>query len=704
MSTTTTRSALQIRREFLDFFTKRHAHVHVPSSPVVPHDDPTLLFANAGMNQFKDIFLGHADGVVSAGNTRRVVNSQKCIRAGGKHNDLEDVGRDTYHHTFFEMLGNWSFGDYFKEEAIAWAWELLTEVWGLEADRLFVTVFAGDPADGLEADEEAETIWARHIDADRISRWGRADNFWEMGETGPCGPCSEIHYDFTPDRSGRDLVNRSHPDVIEIWNLVFIQFNRGDDKRLTPLPAAHVDTGMGFERIVRVLQGKRSNYDTDIWSGIFAAIAGLTGAAPYQGRLDDPVDMAYRVIADHIRCLTVAMNDGAAPSNEGRGYVLRRILRRAVRHAHQTLGVEGPLLCDLVPAVVESLGNAFPELREKPDRIAATIRDEEESFLRTLDRGLELFADAAARAAAATGATGATGGNRGVISAADAFRLHDTYGFPIDLTRVMAEEQGIGLDEAGYEHAMAEARDRSRQGTSSAKQLTLPPDALAKLRHLGIDATDDEPKYGGRPVVGHVRAIWNGTDFDESAHVGDEVAVILDRTPFYAEAGGQVGDTGALRAENVNGGTLPIRGRTGTAPHDVCHFKVEDTQRVGDFVLHVGRVTDGRLACGTPVQAMIDRERRRATMANHTATHLLNHALRAVLAGDVDQRGSYVGPDKLRFDFTAASPLSLEQLTEVESRVNAAIAAGLRVDAAPVALETGRQINGLRAVFGERYP
>jgi len=414
MPETAVRTAAQIRQEFLDFFTEKHGHTFAPSSPVVPHDDPSLLFTNAGMNQFKDVFLGQGERPYN-----RAVNSQKCIRAGGKHNDLEDVGRDTYHHTFFEMLGNWSFGDYFKREAIQWAWELLTEVWGLEKDRLYVTVFEGDAEDGLDPDEEAEQLWkdVTDIDPAHISRWGKKDNFWEMGDTGPCGPCSEIHYDATPDKCGATLVNRDDPNVIEIWNLVFIQFNRDRSGKLTPLPAKHVDTGMGFERITRVLQDKSSNYDTDVFQPIFGAIQEKTGARPYHGETqaaracgpcdthdgettsreqtaratgweDDPIDIAYRVIADHIRCLTVAITDGATPSNEGRGYVLRRILRRAVRHARQTMSVDKPVLCELVPSVVESLGEAFPELKQNPQRVSDVIRAEEEAFLKTIDRGL----------------------------------------------------------------------------------------------------------------------------------------------------------------------------------------------------------------------------------------------------------------------------------------------------------------------------
>jgi len=692
------RTAARIRQEFLDFFTERHGHAFAPSSPVVPHDDPTLKFANAGMNQFKDVFLGRGTRDYT-----RAVNSQKCIRAGGKHNDLEDVGKDSYHHTFFEMLGNWSFGDYFKEEAIAWAWELLTGVWGIDPERLYVTVFAGDENDSLDADTEAETSWQTHVAADHLSRWDRKDNFWEMGETGPCGPCSEIHYDGRCDADrarvdGATLVNRDHDEVVEIWNLVFIQFNRGDDGALTPLPARHVDTGMGLERLARVLQGHRSNYDTDLWTPIFEAIAAHTGAHPYQGRYGDPVDEAYRVIADHVRCLVVAITDGCPPSNEDRGYVLRRILRRAVRHAHQTLGIDGPLLCDLVPAVVESLSGAYPGLAKNPDRVAGIIRDEEESFLRTLDRGLELFD----KAAAASGGT--SGRTSGVITAEHAFRLHDTFGFPIDLTRIMAEEREMTVDEAGYETLMEEARERSRRGASASDEITLPPNAIESLQHLNVHPTRDHDKFAGRPVSATVKAIWNGTDFDRHADSGRRVAVILDRTNHYAESGGQVGDRGRIMTDVADAGAAPGRGFGGRDGSGECRFKIDDTRQVGGYVLHIGRSIEGKLAVGSKVEVTVELDHRRPTMMNHTGTHLLNHALRAVLGDDVDQRGSEVAPPRLRFDFTHSHAMTPEEIAAVETHVNAAIAHAWPVHAADAPLEQAQRIHGVRAVFGERYP
>jgi alanyl-tRNA synthetase len=681
MTTLATRTAAQIRQDFIDFFATKHGHTFAPSSPVVPHDDPTLLFTNAGMNQFKDVFLGQGSrGYVRAANT------QKCIRAGGKHNDLEDVGKDTYHHTFFEMLGNWSFGDYFKKEAIAWAWELLTTVWGVDPDRLYVTVFEGDKNDGTAADLEAEDIWKQFVPANRISRWDKKDNFWEMGDSGPCGPCSEIHYDGRSDedrarKPGASLVNRDDPEVIEIWNLVFIQFNRGEGGKLTPLPAKHVDTGMGFERIVRVLQNKTSNYDTDVWTPIFNAIHEATGVRRYAGLLSDPIDIAYRVLADHVRCLTVALTDGARPGNEGRGYVLRRILRRAVRVAKQTMNVNEPVLYRIVPAVVDSLGGSFPELRENPERIAHVIREEEEAFLRTIDRGLVLFDEAAS---ASTGR---------IISADDAFKLHDTFGFPIDLTRIMAEERGLSVDEAGYELRMKEARQKSRAvDTDDSLPITLPPEAIAQLKFKDVPPTADIDKFHGRAITAHIRAIWNGKDFDDHTHDAskrDQVAIITERTNFYAEQGGQIADTGTI---------LDVDG-------DNSLFEVHEVRRAGEYVLHIGRHVKGKFAVGEHVQMILHRPRRDAVRSNHTATHLLNHALREVLSDEeIEQRGSLVADDRLRFDFSCGRGLTPEEIADVESAVNRAIEADATVYAELVPLEKAQQINGVRAVFGERYP
>jgi len=684
----TTRTAAQIRREFIDFFARKHGHTFVPGSPVVPHDDPTLLFANAGMNQFKDVFLAQGSR-----DYRRAVNSQKCIRAGGKHNDLEDVGRDDYHHTFFEMLGNWSFGDYFKAEAVAWAWSLLTDPppqgWGLDKNRLHATVFGGNDAEGLPPDTEAEEIWKQYIDPARISRWDKKDNFWEMGETGPCGPCSEIHYDFTPDKSGAGLVNAGDPRVIELWNLVFIQFNRARDGALTTLPARHVDTGMGLERIVRVLQDKQSNYDIDLFTPIFKAIEARTGAHPYRGSLDDPVDTAYRVIADHIRCLTAAITDGAWPGNEGRGYVLRRILRRAVRHAHQTLQTSGAWLYELVPTVVRTLGDAFPELDQRPDRVADVIRDEEESFLRTLDRGLVLFNEAAQVAemeAHPEGWMKAEAPQRAVIPADVAFRLHDTFGLPIDLTRVMAEERGMTVDLDGYEKLMDEARARSRRAAGEKEPMELPAEAGTRLKALGAEPTLDGDKFEGRPVESKVLAIWSGRDVDDSAPRDQRVGVILDRTNYYAEAGGQVGDEGTIETDGA------------------CKFEVQNTEACAGYVLHIGRVTEGTLRVGDRVTVSVDRARRESIRANHTATHLLNYALRDVLGPEEDQKGSLVAPDRLRFDFSCAHAMSDDEIERTQRQVSRDLEKKIPVFAEVVPLKQARSINGVRAVFGEKYP
>ena len=681
----------QIRRQFIDFFVERHGHAFVPSSPVVPHDDPTLLFTNAGMNQFKPLFLGQEKRAYT-----RAANTQKCIRAGGKHNDLDDVGRSRRHHTFFEMLGNWSFGDYFKAEAIEWAWDLLVNVWKLEPDRLYVTCFEGDEKNGVPRDTEAADLWKRlcGVPEERIHYFGK-DNFWEMGDTGPCGPCTEIHIDRTPDKSGRRLVGGEDPRVMEIWNLVFIQYNRNADRTLTPLPAKHVDTGMGFERIVQVLQGVHSNYEIDLWNPFWAKLSELSGQK-YAGTFPrtnapDPAaesadpqlrtDIAFRVIGDHIRCLTFALTDGAVPGNEGRGYVLRRILRRAVRFGRQTLGLGEPFLHKLVDVVVEGMGEAFPELKKNPRYVAEIIRDEELSFGRTLDRGISLFEQAADTQVAKGSAT---------IPATDAFRLHDTFGFPIDLTQQMAAERGMSVDLEGYEKLMEAAREKARAGGKGGDSpvYTLPPAAMAELQRQGISPTDDSHKFGaaGRSVAGTVKAIWNGSNFDPSADTSadQEVAVILDRTGFYAEMGGQVGDSGQLASTSSN-------------------FDVETTRVVGGYVLHIGRVAIGRLSVGDAVATVVS-DRRVAIQQNHTGTHVLNWALREALGDGVQQKGSLVDAEKLRFDFSHGKALSDAELERVEALANAYVARGTPVYAETAPLEAAIRIAGLRAVFGEKYP
>ncbi len=689
-STQTAYTSAKVRQQFIDYFTERAGHSFVPSSPVVPHDDPTLLFTNAGMNQFKPAFLGQIQPGSPLEGLSRAVNSQKCIRAGGKHNDLDDVGKDTYHHTFFEMLGNWSFGDYFKAEAIEWAWELLTKVWELDPSRLYATYFEGDAKQGLAPDEEAKQLWLKYLPPERVLPGDTKDNFWEMGDTGPCGPCSELHYDGRDDEDraavdGASLVNQDNPDVIEIWNLVFIQFDR-QPNGLKPLPDKHVDTGMGLERIVRVLQGKNSNYDTDLFTHLFNAIERVTGAPGYTGRLKDQHDIAYRVIADHIRTLSFSIADGAEPSNEGRGYVLRRVLRRAVRYGRQTLGVQGEFFWKLVGPLAEAMGEFYPELVKHQGKIEQIIREEELSFGRTLEQGIKLFDDAA------------EGSVR--IDAEDAFKLHDTYGFPIDLTQLMAEEKGLAVDVEGFHRLMEEARERSRQasGPAGGTNLLLPTDAVARLKHLHIKPTRDGDKFHARQESGTIKAIWNGTDFDEHVSIRNNLAnaryaVVLDKTCFYAEMGGQVGDTGRIRVSRPMGGNS----RNG-------EFEVEATHNCGGYIVHIGRMRKGELRVGDGVIGELDQRRRATVEANHTATHLLNHSLREVLGEGVEQKGSLVAPDRLRFDFSHAKPLTEEQAARVQALVQEKIDADLAVHADTVPLEEGKRINGLRAVFGETYP
>ncbi len=660
-------SSTEIRQQFIDFFCQKHGHKNIPSSPVVPHDDPTLLFANAGMNQFKPYFLG-----LESPKFKRVANTQKCIRAGGKHNDLDDVGKDTYHHTFFEMLGNWSFGDYFKKDAIAWAWELLTEVWKLDKTRLHVTVFEGDPANGIPRDEEAAGYWkAVGVPESQIHLGNKKDNFWEMGNTGPCGPCTEVHIDKTPDKSGGSLVNAGTDRVIEIWNLVFIQFNRNEDQSLMPLPAQHVDTGMGFERICAVLQAKNSNYDTDVFTPIFKAIQRVTRyESPYGSVLESLPDTAYRVIADHIRTLTFALTDGAVIGNDGRNYVLKRILRRAERYGVQVLGTVEPFLHALVPTVVEHMSGAFPELSRDPQKVRDQIYDEETAFLRTLKRGITLFN----RISTQMKQDGLT-----VVSGEDAFTLHDTHGVLIDITQQMAAEQGLTVDEVGYEEAMKRAKDKARAGgkrfTITTVKGELPP-------------TDDAPKYTSEvisaKVIGWVKedtVVTTGT-----LQAGETVALLLDRTNFYGEQGGQVGDTGTIRS------------KTG------ADFEVRDTQRAGDTVLHDGVLHDGKLTVGDTVEVLQTTTRRVDIMRNHTATHLLNLALKQVLGAHVEQKGSLVDEEKTRFDFSHDRPIKPEELRAIEQRVNRQVALDQIVSAVAMPLTKAKELPGVRAVFGEKYP
>jgi alanyl-tRNA synthetase len=721
-------TSAQIRQQYLDFFIQKHGHTFVPSSPVVPHDDPTLLFTNAGMNQFKPYFLG-----TEKAPWLRVANTQKCIRAGGKHNDLDDVGRSRRHHTFFEMLGNWSFGDYFKREAIAWSWELLTKVWGLDPTRLHVTVHAGDPAIGVERDNESAQIWREvaGLPDDRIHYGNTKDNFWEMGETGPCGPCTEIFVDRTPDKTGGPTVlSGEDPRVMEIWNNVFIQYNRNPDKSLAPLPAKHVDTGMGLERIIQVLQGKSDNYAIDLFDPFWKVLTDLSGKK-YTGKYPktneaDPAaeaadaelrtDIAFRVIADHVRCLTFALTDGATPSNEGRGYVLRRILRRAVRFGRQQLELREPFMHKLVPVVVDAMGAAFPELKKNPQRVVELIKDEEISFSRTLDRGIEIFEEHAKYVLLFSAGTFVSDEDpidpdaykRGLwihskelpfyqragkmtIPAEVAFKLHDTYGFPIDLTRIMAEERGMSVDIDRYEKLMDEAKERARAGgkEGASRLFELSPDALATLKEQGVKPTDDSAKFNAAPIGANVRGIWDGNRLIGATHgseaAGQGVAIILDQTCFYAEMGGQVGDTGELRSS------------------EGAVMEVTTTRVAGGYVLHIGNMIEGHISDGDHVTAMLAGVRPR-TEKNHTATHLANWALREVLGESVQQKGSLVDPDKLRFDFSHGKALGEDEIARIESLVGEKIGQNLVVYTDNAPQEQALKINSLRAVFGEKYP
>ncbi len=590
----------EIRKIFIDYFKDKN-HTYVPSAPVVPHDDPTLLFTNAGMNQFKDILLGKGKRAYT-----RAVNSQKCIRVSGKHNDLEEVGHDTYHHTFFEMLGNWSFGDYYKEDAITWAWELFTDVFKLPKEKIYATVF--------REDDEAAELWAKltDIDAKKILRFDEKDNFWEMGDTGPCGPCSEIHIDLGPDRCDKQgtehtcFVNGDCGRYIELWNLVFIQYNREEDGQLKPLPNKHVDTGAGFERLVSVMQNAASNYDTDLFTPILDHIGRIIGT-PYA---ESKEQIAFRVIADHVRMLTFSIADGAFPSNEGRGYVMRRILRRAARYGRK-LNMHEPFIYQLVPTVAQILGDTFPEAHQRAEHVATVIKSEEEHFNRTLDRGLEIFEKIKAELQQK---------KEIVIAGSDVFRLYDTYGFPVDLTRVLADESGLKLDTTGFDQEMKAQQDRARKA--------------AQFKTTGISADDwtvltDVP---GSRFVGYSEDAIE-THIIKYSVQETTLHLVLKGTPFYAESGGQVGDHGIVTIDGVD-------------------YSVTDTQKDGDDFIHLLTVPAGFKIKSDRVFAEIITANRRETEKNHTATHLLHSALRQTLGEHVQQAGSLVEPERLRFDFT----------------------------------------------------
>lgn len=653
------KSASQIRQEFFDFFREKE-HLIVHSVPVVPKDDPTLLFINAGMNPFKPIFLGEQEGVKEQDQVwKRVANTQKCIRVSGKHNDLEEVGHDTYHHTLFEMLGNWSFGDYFKKEAIAWAWELLVDRWGLEPDRLYATVFEGDDSDGLPVDDEAARLWASEttIKPDHILTFGKKDNFWEMGDTGPCGPCSEVHIDLRSDEErkkhpGAELVNTGDPRVMEIWNLVFIQFNRLSDGSLNPLPAKHVDTGMGFERIAAVIQGKTSNYDTDIFTPVITRLSELTGT---RYGADPEKDIAKRVIADHIRAVTFAIADGASPSNDGRGYVIRRILRRAVRYGWDKLGFREPFMYKLVPVLSGQFRDVFPELEHQQDYVTGVIRAEEAGFIRTLGQGIQLFESMIS--------------GKKQLSGEDAFKLHDTYGFPIDLTRLMASEKGLTVDEAGFEKRMQEQKERAR----SAGRFTV--DVAGKADWVPVTAGNDSQFVGYDTLQADIR-------IHSIRKQEDSFALLLDKTPFYAESGGQIADTGII----TNGDE---------------HIRVLDVRKAdGRFVHIVDRLPEDPSGSW---QAMVDADRRTEIQKNHTATHLMHAALRRVLGNHVQQKGSLVEPGRLRFDFSHYEGMSGQELDRVEKMVNERIQENIPfIEERDVPIDEARE-RGAMMLFGEKY-
>jgi alanyl-tRNA synthetase len=656
-------TSADIRKQFLDFFKSRGHHI-VPSAPIVVKNDPTLMFTNAGMNQFKDYFLGNRHAPFP-----RVADTQKCLRVSGKHNDLEEVGVDTYHHTMFEMLGNWSFGDpahpasgYFKKEAIAWSWELLTDVLKIPVDRLYVTVFEGDAKEELPEDSEAASEWKKWISEDRILPGNKKDNFWEMGDTGPCGPCTEIHVATRPDeerkkKDGKLLVNSDDPQVIEIWNNVFIQYNRLKDGSLQQLPAKHVDTGMGFERLVRVIQGKQSNYDTDVFSGTIEKIASITGKI-YKGT-DAKSDIAFRVLSDHLRAIAFTIADGQLPSNTGAGYVIRRILRRAVRYYYSYLDYQQPLLYQLLPLLAEQFRHVFPELGQQEAFVTKVIREEEEAFLRTLEKGLKRIEDIIA-------VTNTT------VSGKDAFELYDTYGFPLDLTRLILAERNLSADETGFQAEMQKQKDRSRAATAIDTE-----DWITVKEGQGNEFTGYETLETEASILKYRKVKAKGKEAYQ---------IVLDKTPFYAESGGQAGDTGIFLLSSGEG-----------KEHQV---KILDTKKENDLIIHFAdklpELSNGKLV------AKVDAVKRKHTAVHHSATHLLHAALRKVLGTHVAQKGSLVNADYLRFDFSHFSKMSDEEIREVESIVNEKIRENIPVVIRYMPREEAMQ-SGAMALFGEKY-
>ncbi len=642
--------SIAIRQQFLDFFESKNHHT-VSSAPMVVKDDPTLMFTNAGMNQFKDYFLGN-----TIPNYPRVCDTQKCLRVSGKHNDLEEVGYDTYHHTMFEMLGNWSFGDYFKKEAIEWAWELLTDVYQIDKDRLYVSVFEGSSEDKLKKDEEAFNIWSKLIDSDRIIDGDKKDNFWEMGDVGPCGPCSEIHVDIRSDEDrknvdGKTLVNADHPQVIEVWNLVFMQYNRKADGSLEKLPQTHVDTGMGFERLCMVLQGVQSNYDTDVFQPLIQQIALLSNKVYGD---DEKDDIAMRVIADHLRAVSFSIADGQLPSNTGAGYVIRRILRRAVRYAFTFLDAKEPFMYQLVDILVQNMGEQFKELNSQFELIKKVIQEEENSFLKTLDKGIARFDSLIIE--------------NNIVSGKDAFELYDTYGFPIDLTQLLAQEKGYAVSIDEFNLFLEEQKNRSRQASSLETEdwVVIYDDEVEEF--VGYDQTDSKVK-----IVRYRKVKQKGEEFYQ---------LVFNLTPFYAEGGGQVGDTGTLSNENET-------------------IQILDTKKENNLIVHFSNQLPANLSAS--FLAKVDLEKRNSTANNHTATHLLHESLREVLGEHVSQKGSLVNADYLRFDFSHFSKVSSHEIKLVEDKVNYKIRQNLLLEEhRNLPIEKAQEM-GAMALFGEKY-
>ena len=658
-------TSAQIRQQFLDFFQSK-GHTIVPSAPIVLKDDPTLLFTNAGMNQFKDYFLGNKKAPYN-----RAADTQKCLRVSGKHNDLEEVGVDTYHHTMFEMLGNWSFGDYFKKEAIEWSWQLLTEIYKIDKDKLYVTIFEGDEKEGLPKDEEAFNEWKKYVAADRILLGNKKDNFWEMGDTGPCGPCTEIHVDCRNEEerknvSGSTLINNDHPQVIEIWNNVFIQFNRKKDGSLEPLPAQHVDTGMGFERLVRVIQGKQSNYDTDVFTGTIEAIekiCGLSYKSPsffnhLTGVYEIQIDIAFRVIADHIRSICFTIADGQLPSNTGAGYVIRRILRRAAKYYFSNLNYKKPLLTQLVVIIANQFENIFPEIKKQQDFIERVIKEEEESFLRTLDKGLSRLSEFIMEIPDEPGA---------IISGKNSFELYDTFGFPFDLTKLIALEHNLFVDEIGFQECMQQQKNRSRSASvlDAEDWITLIQNTSNKF--VGYDYLETKSN-----IIKYRKVTAKGKE---------QYQFILDTTPFYAESGGQVGDTGSLQFGDET-------------------IEVTNTKKENDLIIHFTDTLPATI--NTTVTAKVNAARRKHIAIHHSVTHLMHAALRTVLGKHVAQKGSLVSNDYLRFDFSHFAKVTNEEMAAVEKLVNEKIRENMPVVIKQMHKDEAVAL-GAMALFGEKY-